>query len=259
MPAPLSLPSLEALLRTKVFGRPLSHRPEVDSTQEWGRAEARSGAPEGAVFLTDFQTSGRGRLGRAWTALACSSVLASVLVRPGSGLYPRLFMIAGLAAVMAIEANCGVPCSIKWPNDVLIKGKKVAGVLTEGEFLGDAPDFALAGIGINVNLDPATLASTRYPATSLSHEVGTAISRERLIADLLLWFERLYGEAAGNGTIANLWRARLGILGMPVTIVSNDETIEGTAASVDATGALTLTLPNGDCRTFVAGDVSLSR
>ena len=258
MLAPLSLPSLEALLRAQVFGHPLAHRPDVDSTQEWGRTEARNGAPEGAVFLTDYQTSGRGRLGRTWLAPPCSSVLASLLVRPGASLYPRLFMIGGLAAVMAIEADCGVPCSIKWPNDVLIKGMKVAGVLTEGGFVGAVPDFSLVGIGINVNLDPATLAPTRYPATSLSHEVGTAVDRERLIADLLLWFERLYAEPAESDAIPNLWRARLDILGRPVTIVSNGEAVEGTATNVDSTGALTLTLPSRERRTFVAGDVSLS-
>ncbi len=257
MPDHLFPSAIEPLLRTVVFGHPLSYRLEVDSTQEWGREAARGGAPSGAVFLTDHQTAGRGRLGRSWAAPPGSSVLTSILVRPTPDLYPQLFMVAALAVVMAIEETLGIPCSIKWPNDVLIKDKKVAGVLAEGEFVGETPDFAVVGIGINVNLDPAGLAPTRYPATSLSQEAGAPVSREGLLANLLLWFERLYTQAADGEAVHNLWRARLGILGRLVTIVSGDEPVQGIAAAVDSTGALTLTLTDGAQRVFVAGDVTL--
>ena len=261
--AELSERAVQAGLCTRFIGRVARYYPVLASTQEAAKEAARAGVPEGAVFLADEQRAGRGRMGRRWLAPAGSSILLSVLFRPTMEVYPKLFMVASLAAALAIEETTGLRTDLKWPNDVLLRDKKVSGVLVEGEFAGEKLDFAVLGIGVNVNLDPTALTDPTdqvgllYPATSLSHEVGASVSRLTLAQSLLRHLERLYLRAAAGEAVHELWRARLVTLGKGAQVRSGDETVVGLAEDVDADGCLLLRREDGSLATFVAGDVTL--
>src|SRR5438093_7080959 len=149
------------------------------------REAARMEAEEGTILLADEQTAGRGRLQRTWVAPPGSSLLFSVLFRPSLALLPRLTILASLAVAAAIE-ECGAgPAQIKWPNDVLIEGRKVAGILLESELRGMTVAYAIAGIGVNVNLDPAALPELAVPATSLAAALGRDLPRGEVFRALV--------------------------------------------------------------------------
>ena len=243
-------------LNTQVIGRTVRYFPLVDSTQNAAREAAHVGAPEGATFVADEQRIGRGRMGRPWVAPAGSSLLLSVVVRPTLERYQRLSIIAALATAEAIEMETRLTVELKWPNDCLIDGKKTGGILVEGEFAGEAPNFAVIGIGINVNLDPAAVPSPRYQVTSLSRETGAPVSRVRLGQRLLERLEQHYLHTAQNET-HRLWQSRLTTLGRRVTVLAGDTTITGTAENVDALGALLLRTEDGDLRALTAGEVTI--
>lgn len=252
-PSDYSLAAVEAALRARGLAHPLHWQPQVASTQEWAR-EAAAGAPDGAVFLTDHQTAGRGRRGRRWDDGAAGALLLTVLARPDVEAYPRLFMVAALSVALAVEQTTGLPCPLKWPNDVLLGGAKVAGVLVEGEFSGEAPDFALVGLGVNANNDPSGLAGLRYPATSLARALGHPVDRGALLQALLVWFSRLRRE--DGAAVERLWRARLATLGQRARVETPQGVVEGTAEAVEPGGALVLRLDDGSTRSVVAGDIT---
>ena len=246
-------------LHTQFVGRVLHFFEEIPSTQDAAREAAHAEAPEGAVFLTDEQTAGRGRLGRRWEAPAGSSLLLSIVLRPTEELYPKLLMVGALAAALAIEETTGLRVDLKWPNDVLLRDKKVGGVLVEGEFQGTDLLFALMGIGINVNLNPAVFTEALYPATSLSHEAGSPVSRLALAHSLLRHLERTLLQARAGERVDRLWRARLVTLDKQVQVRAGNDVIEGLAEDVDADGSLLVRRSDGSLTTIVAGDVTLQR
>lgn len=259
---PVSDLSAELVLRdlgTEVIGRQGRYHPVTSSTQDLAQAAGRAGVPEGVVFIADRQTAGRGRLGRPWQAPPGGSLLLSVLLRPAAGVYPVLSMAGALATCRAIEETSRLRASLKWPNDVLVRDKKVAGVLVEGEVAGSAADFAALGIGINVNLDPASLKGVTYPVTSLSAELGRSLSRVQVAQSLLRHLERLYLGASSGESPYGEWRARLVTLGKRVRVDTGRGTDEGIAEDVDQTGALLLRRGDGSLLTLLAGEVTLQR
>jgi BirA family biotin operon repressor/biotin-[acetyl-CoA-carboxylase] ligase len=176
---------VEPLLRGR-FGRPYLYFERCESTQR----ELATGAPEGAVAVAEEQTAGRGRLGRPWHAPARSSVLVSVNLRPPveTARLPGLSIVAGLAAADAIADATGIRPEVRFPNDLLIEGRKVAGILAEAR-----DDRVVLGIGINANIAGTELPeNVDTPATSLLAESGTRIDRARLLAGLLERLESRY-------------------------------------------------------------------
>lgn len=254
----LSDQALRAGLHTQFVGQYIQYYPVISSTQDVAKAEAEKGAPEGAVFIADEQTAGRGRLERSWKAPANSSLLVSIVLRPSAELLPKLVVVGSLAVALAIEETTGIRAEFKWPNDILIHDKKVAGLLAEAEFRGAEPQYAILGIGINVNLDPVMLGpDILYPATSLMHETGRPISRLELAHNLFVHLERLYVQARDGEAVHRLWHARLSTLGKHVRIRLGDTVMEGIAEDVDANGSLLLRGDDGQVTTVVAGDVTL--
>lgn len=253
--------AVAAALATRRLGRPLQFRPSVGSTNEEVRSLARGGAPEGLVLLADEQTAGRGRLGRGWQSPAGEGIWLSVLLRPPlpPPETPRLTLAAAVAVAEAIRA-AGLPAGIKWPNDVLIEGKKCCGILTELELAGDAVAFAVVGMGLNVNqaeFPPAIAAA----ATSLRLAAGHAFERAPLVCALLERLEARYeqllaGEAA---LVLGAWRALSVTLGKRVRIIpaTGGAAYLGEAVDVDADGALRLRLDDGREERLLAGEVSL--
>jgi BirA family biotin operon repressor/biotin-[acetyl-CoA-carboxylase] ligase len=224
---------------------------------------ARADAPEGTVVLADVQTAGRGRLQRSWWAPAGSSLLLSVLLRPG---WParhaqRLTMVCSLAVCEAIAVLAGVEARVKWPNDVLIEGRKVCGILAEldvGPGLGgETLQTAVVGIGINVNLEFEGAPKLMAPATSLMLAAGRAISREELLVALLVGVERRYVAVCQGWSYHREWAGRMATLGREVKVSGATETWRGVAVDVDADGALLVRTEEGAVRRVLAGDVTL--
>jgi BirA family biotin operon repressor/biotin-[acetyl-CoA-carboxylase] ligase len=166
-------------------------------------------------------------------------------------------MVASMAVVHAIARVTGLKSQIKWPNDVLISDKKVCGILIESEVRGRQVDFAVIGIGINVNLNPADFPEISPTATSLSHELGRDISRLDVIRCLLVETERLYLALPGGDSVYREWRDNLVTLGKKVRVRSGEATYNGVAESVASDGSLLLRQPDGSLIKIVAGDVTL--
>jgi BirA family biotin operon repressor/biotin-[acetyl-CoA-carboxylase] ligase len=222
---------------------------------EIGRLAA-AGEPEGSVVCADYQTGGYGRAGRQWLAPPGSALLCSILLRPSlsPSALASLPLCFGVAVADAIEQLCGVPCQLKWPNDVLIREKKVAGVLMTSRLSGETIDHLAVGIGVNVG---ATLEQLPPMASSLSVEVGRVVDREDLLTVLLANLDRQY-RAVNNSRgrfDSREWTRRAAFLGNEVLVGDGGVLVSGRFVGVDDTGALVLKLGDGSTKTFVAGDL----
>ncbi len=254
----LDLDRLQSLLHTEFIGRTVSYHASTTSTMEQARREAEAGAPEGAVAVAEEQTAGRGRMGRSWVSPPGVNLHLTVVLRPTLEQLRYLAVIAPLAVCHAIEETTGLSPRIKWPNDVLIGGKKVCGVLPESELAGDEVLFALVGTGINVNLDVAAYPEIREIATSLRAELGHEVSREEVLAATLNHFETLYQSAQGGGEVVAMgWKQRLDTLGKPVRVQAAGGVEEGVAVDADSDGALILRRDDGSHVRVEAGEVTL--
>ncbi len=255
--APLRVDELRHGLSGLALGNPLIYFPAVDSTNTYASALARAGAAEGALVVTDHQTAGRGRIGRVWKPLPNQQLILSLLLRPT---FPAhyLMMASALAVTEAIEATTPLRVGIKWPNDVLINGRKVCGILIE---TGDGA--AVVGMGLNVNGSLASDPELAARATTLAAEAGAPIPREPLAIALISRLDDLYrqlstGGPAAQNAVRDRWRARLITLGRRATIhqtPQRTDALEGFAVDVNSDGALLLRLDDGQLLTVTWGDV----
>jgi BirA family biotin operon repressor/biotin-[acetyl-CoA-carboxylase] ligase len=236
-----------ALLLEGRFGGPFRFAERCESTQDLLRADD----PEGAVAATDEQTAGRGRQGRRWDAPPGKAILCSVLLRPPPGRrQPELSLVAGLAVADTVEEALGLAAQIKWPNDVLVNGQKVAGILAE------ARDGAVVlGIGVNVNQRREELPpDTAVPAASLFTVDGVERAREPILARILARLEHhydLWREGGLDAVHAEL-DSRDALRGRPVSVSG----VSGTAVGIDRHGRLTVDV-GGERRTVESGEVVL--
>ena len=223
----------------RLVGRAVHVLETVDSTQNVLTRLAAEGAAEGTVVTARHQTAGRGRRGRRWWDAPGQSLMMSVLLRPSIsiGQAPQLSLVAGLAVADALEIAAGVTARIRWPNDVLVDGKKIAGVLPEAVARGDGRlAYVLLGIGVNVDQD-------RFPddlgneATSLGLATGRTHDHGRLLEAVLEALDRRYDEwlSAGFAGLRDEWRRRASTLGERVP---TGDGREGVAVDVDESGAL---------------------
>ena len=193
---------------------------EVGSTQTEARRRAEAGAPEGTVVRAEHQTRGRGRLGRDWVDEPGSALLISIILRPPVEVsrLPHLSLVAGIAVAGALEEASGLPVTVAWPNDLLIRGLKVAGILAESfAGWGGAGPVVILGIGINVN-QMRFAGDLAGRATSLAREGGRPFDRERLLTAVLERLETWYRRwvAGGFGPVREAWRRASATLGQPV-------------------------------------------
>jgi BirA family biotin operon repressor/biotin-[acetyl-CoA-carboxylase] ligase len=251
-----SAKALRESLTTSFVGRRLEYRAALGSTQELARELAQAGAAEGTVLLAGRQTAGQGRLGRSWVSPR-GGLYLTVVLRPPAEHLKALVIIAALAVARGIERLAGLQTSLKWPNDVLVAGRKIAGILSESELVGESVSYALVGIGVNVNADMAAYPETAPLATSVMTELGREVSREALAAAILNEFEALYLAAQAGEPIHEEWRARLGTLGKKVQVRFGEQVEEGLAEDVDRDGNLILRRADGSRVTIAAGDVTL--
>ena len=252
----LSPASITNNLETRFIGQRVIYYPSLASTMEVAKQEAQKGAAEGTVIIADEQTTGKGRIKRVWLSPK-GSIALSVILYPGVAYLPFLTMLASLAVTHSIEAVTGLKSQVKWPNDVLINGKKVCGVLIESNVRGDIVDYAIIGIGVNVNLRLYDFPQIQPTATSLSDELGRDVSRLDVIRCLLVEIERLYLALLAGGSIYQEWRDSLVTLGRRVRVKLGDTIHEGIAESIAEDGSLLLRHSDGSLSRIVAGDVTL--
>jgi len=253
----LDLKAFEAHLETRFIGRRVVYLESTGSTQDVARAEAEEGAEAGTVVIAEEQTAGRGRFGRVWVSPAGKNLYLTLIMRPPMQRLRSLSIVAPLAVVLAVEDRTELTPRIKWPNDVLVNGRKLAGILIESEIADRSVNYALVGIGINVNFDVEEQSEIAAIATSLKRELGYETSREELLAALLNQFEDLYERAAEGIDVFREWRSRLETLGREVRVTSGGRVEDGFAEDVDSEGNLILLRPDGSRVAIEAGEVTL--
>ena len=252
---PFDLQRFQELRRSRWLGAAFQYEPVVDSTMDVAREAGRSGAPHGLVVLADEQTAGRGRFGRRWVAPPGANLTFTILVRPDTSTLERLSMIAALGVGDGVEASAGVRPVFKWPNDVQIRGRKLAGILIEAELTGESPSFALVGIGLNVNLDTSVEPEIAEIAVSLRDVLGCELTREAVLAAVLGAFEQWYEHRPG-AAVRDAWAARLVTLGQTISVSFAGQVETGIAESVTDTGALYLRREDGSMVVLPAGEVT---
>ena len=254
---------LKQRLKGSLFGKRIYHFFKTDSTNRVALELGHAGEPEGAVVLAEEQTAGRGRAGHTWHSERAAGIYVTLLLRPKLAPVqaPLLTMMAGLSAHTAVEAVTGHPVDLKWPNDLMIRGKKAGGILTEMHADPGAIRFVVVGIGLNVNQErfPSELVSL---ATSLRQETGKPQSRMELLVRLLREFESDYNRFAREG-VASVVK-RFEVLssyahGKRVRVTNGTESYLGTTVGLGPEGLLQVERDDGRVMTVIAGDVAEAR
>lgn len=248
---------------------------ETGSTNADALTLARDGAPEGVVLVADHQTAGRGRRDRAWLAPPGSSLLVSVLLRPPATVAPAATMTVAVAMAEAVEQAAGVSPGLKWPNDLVVDDRKLAGILAEADWPAGSTISAgwrppasyerialVVGVGLNVTWPPLAgapeeVAALAEVATALNW-LGAAVDRGELLVAFLRRIDARYGELVRSGSPAATlgeWRRRSATLGRRVRVDLGADDVEGVAVDVTDDGHLVVDTPDGDRRTLAVGDV----
>lgn len=251
---------IKSNLKTKWVGKKIHHFHRLGSTNSQAYQLALNGCEEGEVVIAESQEKGRGRLGRHWFSPPFLNLYLSVILRPKiSPLQASLVtLMAAIATADAIQKFSGLIPLIKWPNDILLRDRKVAGLLNEIHSEMDQIHFVILGMGVNLNMEEKMFPrEIRTVATSLKIEMGETISRKAFLQFLLFELERWYMIflREGSAAILKAWRDRADIKGRRVKVNSFGEAIVGTAIDVDSDGALILETTEGKRKRIVAGDI----
>ena len=242
------------------FGQAVRWYARVDSTNDEAKRLADSGMPEGLLVVAEEQTHGRGRSGRRWLTPPGTGLAISLLLRPKlpALLAPRLSMLAGLSVAEAVEQVTGLPACLKWPNDVLLGGKKAGGILVETGLAGEQLDYAVIGIGLNIGAAPPP-EMVDFPATSLQAEAGAGLDRVQVLRAVLERMQMHYAQIGPDSgrALHQAWSARLAWLGQQVTATTSGGDYVGLAETADEDGALIIRLDSGQTVRVLAGDVRL--
>lgn len=258
----LDLANLRAHLPRHGLGAPIQYAPVIPSTNSQAMTQIAQGIAHGTLVLTDAQPAGRGRQGRSWVTLPGQQILMSLVMHPTCA--PHWLVLAtALAAVAALESN-GVPperVGIKWPNDIMVDERKVAGILIETSTTPQGSLVAVIGIGMNVNGSLAPWPEIAQRATTLADAMGHPHSREAIIVDLLDALGREYQALTTSATpteaLLERWRARLLTLGRRATVHQTHEQVSGFAEDVTGDGALILRHDDGTRHLITWGDVEM--
>ena len=246
-------------IHTKWAGKTVHFARETDSTNLWIKRLAKEGAPEGTLALAEFQSAGRGRLGRSWEVPEGTSVMMSILLRPKfePQYAPTLTLVMGMAVAKAVK-NLGFDVSIKWPNDVVVSHKKICGILTEMGVRDGKIDYAVIGVGINVNIRefPEEMADK---ATSLYLESGREFDRSQIPGLVMEAFEKYYEKFAATCDLSGLkeeYESILANYNQPVRVLAK-EPYEGVARGITDGGELLVEKTDGTIVAVSAGEVSV--
>lgn len=248
-----------------IFGaEKIIHHDVTDSTNRRAMALAAGGAPEGTLVVAETQTGGRGRRGRVWFSPAGDNIYASVILRPTipPGQAPRITLMAAVALAEALRKQTELPARIKWPNDILISGKKIAGILTEISTDMDRVDYVVIGLGVNVNTRAADLPSDiARLATSVRIAGGRRVSRAALLRSILESIDACYAQfqVEGFSPIMDRWRRHNNVIGQRVTVDMLGTRHTGVVENVDDDGVLILRTDDGGLKRIFSGDVTRLR
>ncbi|MBW2039401.1 MAG: biotin--[acetyl-CoA-carboxylase] ligase [Deltaproteobacteria bacterium] len=263
VPSHLTTWEIQAGLGTQVFGHRIHAFSQVDSTNEVAFRLAMEGAKEGEVVVAEAQTRGKGRMRRSWESPLGFNIYLSLILRPKipPSRIPLITLMAAVASAEAIEEVTALAPTIKWPNDLLTRRRKLGGILTEADMEMDRINFVILGIGINVNMPrnffPLPL---KDRATSLREELGREISRAVLIQALLrkmeVWYRRLSENKGGE--LRQRWEDLSQVKGREVEVSFMGEMIKGKALGIDEDGALLVQEAGGRVKRIVAGDVRVA-
>ncbi len=257
---PFNDTSILAGLKTTLIGRKIHFFDKLYSTNDRAAHIARQGAPEGTVIISETQEGGRGRLGRAWTSPPGVNVYASVILRPRAAPHELqgITLLGAVAVAEAVSHFTTRAPSVKWPNDVLLDSKKVAGILMEMHTEAEMASFVIAGIGVNVNMTKNMFPrELNRRATSIIAASEGEVSRtdftQRLFLSLEIWY-KIFLEK-GLSAIIEAWRKYFTSEGKPVRVRVFKNTIDGTCLGVDNDGALLIRLASGATKRVLAGDI----
>jgi BirA family biotin operon repressor/biotin-[acetyl-CoA-carboxylase] ligase len=260
VPDILRLKDIRHGLRTKAIGKEIHFSQELTSTNTLAMGLAADGVPEGTVVIAETQTSGKGRLGRKWISPK-GNLYLSVVLRPNIPMHkaPLITLTGAVAVASAIRTTSGLEAGIKWPNDILISGKKVCGLLTEMSAEQDRIRHIVLGIGVDVNMEMGELPpDVRSLSTTLAAEAGAKINRTALLQQVLRDLERWYQKfLANDGDVLDEWKKLNITVGNRITVSGAGEALNGLAQGVDSDGRLIMRLDNGTVRTLAAGDVTI--
>lgn len=257
---PLEIEAIRSTLAPGRLGKTIHYFEEVDSTNVFAARRAREGAPEGEVVIAETQIRGKGRLGRHWLSPPYMNLYMSVILRPGLAAAdtPQLTLASAVAVAETVEPFLRPPPEIKWPNDILVAGKKLAGILTESSCEGDRVLFVIVGIGVNLNFPREAMPEAiRERATSLMIATGRRVDRSDFARQLIHNLDRCYGDLNENGfaDVARRWESYFRLKGKKVRVESSGGAVHGKAVGIDGEGALLLEEEGGEIRRIFAGDV----
>jgi len=249
-------------LKTTIFGKTIHYLESTDSTQKVAHRLAQEGCPDGTLVIAEEQTNGRGRLARVWHSPKYTGIWMSLVLRPKlpPAKAPQFTLIAAVAVAQAIEDVCKISPDIKWPNDLLLNGKKITGILTELQADSDKIDAIIMGIGMNVNQKEADFPIELHDiATSLAIETGKEISRSNLVKRLLENLEKYYLIYLKNGfaPLKLLWESYAVSLGKDIIARTISGNIAGKALGITDEGVLKIQDYNGQIHEIYSADIEI--
>lgn len=254
---------IKRLINTKIIGKELIFLDSIDSTNSYGKKISESDFMEGTVIITEEQTAGRGRLGREWVSPKGNGVYLSIMLKPD--IKPiqatQITIIAAYAVAKTIRDVFKLNALIKWPNDIVINGRKVCGILTEMGAEIDIVNYLIVGIGVNANIEEKQLSDYDLnTATSLRIELGERIDRKALLSQILTNFEKLYLNFINKPDISGIidkYKRISATIGKEVRLISNKDEIYGEAIDVNALGQLVVKTDTGEIKEIISGEVSV--
>ena len=248
-------------LQTERMGRQIRYFSRIDSTNQYAKRIAEEGAPDGTLIIADEQTAGKGRSGRTWVTPPAEAIAFTLLLRPklSPDRISMVTLVMGLAVTNAVNSLYGVSAGIKWPNDVVIKGRKLCGILTEMSAEVRQVNYIVIGVGINANLTSFP-EEIREIATSLKLELGRDINRAELIARVMAEFERLYAEFEAQGDLGAVMQEYNELClnaGSKVRVLDPNGEYTGTSRGINSMGELLVETEDGQMQEVYAGEVSV--
>jgi BirA family biotin operon repressor/biotin-[acetyl-CoA-carboxylase] ligase len=257
----VKIEKIMSMLETKYVGREIHYFQKLSSTNTVAKEQAEKGAKEGTVIVAETQTQGHGRLNRPWISPKGGVWLSVILgTKIAAEEIPKMTLVTSVAVAKTLHCLYGLKTGIKWPNDVLIDGRKVSGILTEASTSGKNVNVIIVGIGINANFNLEALPDNLWmTATTLKKVLRKHVDREKLICVLLKEFEKCYKlfKQKKFKRLLDEWREMADFLGKKIEVTSLEENWLGRAIDIDESGALIVELENSERKTVLSGDVTI--
>ncbi|WP_108671149.1 biotin--[acetyl-CoA-carboxylase] ligase [Peribacillus acanthi] len=262
-PGKVSESEIRMGLNTKKMGKVISYFETIDSTQKVAHTLANEGAGEGTIVIAEEQVQGKGRMARNWHSPKYTGIWMSTILKPNIPIHraPQLTLLAAVAVVQAIEEVTDLSPMIKWPNDILVNGKKITGILTEMQAESDKINSIILGIGINVNQKREDFPEElQEKASSLNIETGSEYSRAKIVQTLLAKLETLYELYLSKGfiPIKLLWESYAISIGTEITATTINQVLKGKAIGITDEGVLLLQDDEGTTHSIYSADIHLA-